>query len=1030
MQSTHGWPNEHLYTAPHLDGEDIEKESREGLLEMPKAQVPRFFAPIPGDFSFQQHLPDLHKRLDDSLSLEILEFSPPTPPINTSSAGEATSLPASSIIEEVYPVAQAEADLFHNSPIHSNDLSTQLSYDQTSAESDRRTSFGTAIDEEAPKVSGEIAAPLAITAGCWEEIGAAEIPSRYDFALESQGCYRIPSAPVLKTFMHHYFLYVHPMLPVLNEGDFWDLHFPEIQTTSKTRQPSILLLQAMLFAACPFVAEEDVKGLGFETIRQAKASFYKQAKLLYSAQDPSDHVLMAQAALLLTHRCPSLGDGEQRANSTWLSRAIQHAKALNADRCANSLDSASPQQGKRNNTLRRIWLSCIIRDRVLSLCLRRKVQINHTSYAMSHDEFSDEIQRSRVYDADSKQSLITIMLLMTELCLCLSNILTVAYSVRDLTGSESHGSSRKTMQIWECKKDLETWSLKAVASSPVLASTQPGRHQGGEPTSSILMFAHLVWIYYHSSRITLCNTDETRGVGRQNCLNILIKAIREYRPRHEEADWITRAIRYFMECTYLEPAASSRQTVNGQSPEADDVMTQNPTHYLKLALTLDLSLGQDRLPVEKDFPARIQALISRTGCFMPIVFSHGVQVGGSVGATPVEQPSSEMEQSAVGCASPQVPDFTGWIQNDRSLFFAQEMGLADTLVEPTIPGHELMNFPTFSFLITHDTTRKQLLFDLGCRKDFWNLPEPISKTIDERVPGIRVDDSLADILQQGGINLEQIEAAIISHHHYDHMGDPSTFPKTMDLIVGPGFRKHFLPGYPKNPNSPVHESAFQGRTVREVDFDGHSKVAGYEAIDYFGDGSLFLLNTPGHAVGHLSALVRTTRDTFVFLGGDICHFGGAFRPNEHTRMPAQLKREEVALPPSAPELVSCAQYLSCHPNPDRASSTPYYQPCSRADSWYVDPPEAHKSVNALMSLDTDDKVLVLIAHDPSIVVALPLFPNGNLNHWHQAGWKQLLRWRFLAELPVNGQPRPYLVDGTYVDGKRVKTLDGTRLETQ
>ncbi|KAL6360005.1 hypothetical protein LRP88_05701 [Fusarium phalaenopsidis] len=341
-----------------------------------------------------------------------------------------------------------------------------------------------------------------------------------------------------------------------------------------------------------------------------------------------------------------------------------------------------------------------------------------------------------------------------------------------------------------------------------------------------------------------------------------------------------------------------------------------------------------------------------------------------------------------------------------------------------------MNFPTFSFLITHETTRKQLLFDLGCRKDFWNLPEPISKTIDERVPGIRVDDSLADILQQGGINLEQIEAAIISHHHYDHMGDPSTFPETMDLIVGPGFCKHFLPGYPKNPNSPVHESAFQGRTVREVDFDGHAKVAGYEARDYFGDGSLFLLNTPGHAIGHLSTLVRTTRDTFVFLGGDICHFGGAFRPNEHTRMPAQLKREEVALPPSAPELVSCAQYLSCHPNPDRATSTPYYQPCSRSGSWYVDPPEAHKSVNALMSLDTDDKVLVLIAHDPSIMGALPLFPNGNLNHWHQAGWKQLLRWRFLAELPVNGQPRPYLVDGTYVDGKRVKTLDGTRLETQ
>ena len=34
----------------------------------------------------------------------------------------------------------------------------------------------------------------------------------------------------------------------------------------------------------------------------------------------------------------------------------------------------------------------------------------------------------------------------------------------------------------------------------------------------------------------------------------------------------------------------------------------------------------------------------------------------------------------------------------------------------------------------------------------------------------------------------------LSHAHWDHMGDPSTFDGKTDLVVGPGFKDHYLSG--------------------------------------------------------------------------------------------------------------------------------------------------------------------------------------------------------------------------------------------
>lgn len=66
--------------------------------------------------------------------------------------------------------------------------------------------------------------------------------------LESRDCLRVPSKPILDEFIRLYFLYVHPMLPLVNEADFWRMYEASPEDSSG-QQISLLLLQAMMFAS-------------------------------------------------------------------------------------------------------------------------------------------------------------------------------------------------------------------------------------------------------------------------------------------------------------------------------------------------------------------------------------------------------------------------------------------------------------------------------------------------------------------------------------------------------------------------------------------------------------------------------------------------------------------------------------------------------------------------------------------------------------------------------------------------------------
>ncbi|KAI4125872.1 MAG: hypothetical protein LQ338_004037 [Usnochroma carphineum] len=323
-------------------------------------------------------------------------------------------------------------------------------------------------------------------------------------------------------------------------------------------------------------------------------------------------------------------------------------------------------------------------------------------------------------------------------------------------------------------------------------------------------------------------------------------------------------------------------------------------------------------------------------------------------------------------------------------------------MEPQIKGHDFLDCPAFSFLIEHPKTGKKLLFDLGVRKDWENLAAKISKHIKDLGVSVTVEKGVADILKDGGVDPQSINAIIWSHYHWDHTGDPSTFPHSTDLVVGPGFKDAITPGYPANQDSPIRESDYEGRHLEEVAFNDDLQIGGYSALDYFGDGSFYLLHSPGHAIGHMCGLARTTANpsTFIFMGGDCAHHAGEFRPSPSMPIPSTISPSPLSH--LHPTVCPGSLFIPIHRLYDpsnRAHATetptsePFYQPSAEGAQ---DVTQARDSVKKMSNFDGDENVLVMVAHDAHMLDVVKCFPE-KANGWKDEGWKETVQWTFLGD---------------------------------
>ncbi|MDG1066051.1 MAG: N-acyl homoserine lactonase family protein [Luminiphilus sp.] len=153
------------------------------------------------------------------------------------------------------------------------------------------------------------------------------------------------------------------------------------------------------------------------------------------------------------------------------------------------------------------------------------------------------------------------------------------------------------------------------------------------------------------------------------------------------------------------------------------------------------------------------------------------------------------------------------------------------------------------YLIRHP--EGDLIWDLG-------LPNTLVGS-DPQVDGIftlSLESSLSDQLALIGLSAADIEFLSISHSHFDHTGQAALF-SSAEWLVHEDELEHMFGG---------EEAGAQNVAFTELE-----KVIFSENYDVFGDGSVVILEMPGHTPGHTALLANLFESGPVLLSGDLYH---------------------------------------------------------------------------------------------------------------------------------------------------------------
>jgi N-acyl homoserine lactone hydrolase len=199
----------------------------------------------------------------------------------------------------------------------------------------------------------------------------------------------------------------------------------------------------------------------------------------------------------------------------------------------------------------------------------------------------------------------------------------------------------------------------------------------------------------------------------------------------------------------------------------------------------------------------------------------------------------------------------------------QNLGKDQSRWSPGVNIGREIRFADNCYLIRH--AKGWLLWDTGIPDAVAASPQGVS-TGGGAIVQTR-SKTLAAQLAELGLKPADLRYVAISHTHGDHVGNVDLFPSVPVLMQGAEFNWAFAEG--KRPFTPKPN-------IQQLTGDH----------DVFGDGSVFILSTPGHTPGHQSLLVTLPKTGALILSGDAVHFMGNW---EERRVPAMNTNREQTL---------------------------------------------------------------------------------------------------------------------------------------